>query len=130
LSAPPVRVADAGALREGDGVRFKVMLDGISWNAFAVRWRGVARAWVNACRHEGLTLDFGDGRFFDESADALVCVHHGARYRPDTGRCAGGPCEGGSLTPLALEEREGVLWCTGRAPRPAGRERPLSGGAS
>ena len=48
-------------------------------------------------------------------SEALVCVRHGARYRPDTGECLGGPCRGARLTALALEERGCELWCTGRA---------------
>lgn len=118
LPFPPVRVLpDARRLREGDGARFTVTVDGVSRDAFVVRYRGRPYAYVNACRHESLPLDFGDAHFFDEAYDALVCCHHGARYRPETGECVGGPCVGGRLTPLALEEREGALWCVGVARR-------------
>ncbi|MCC6349974.1 MAG: Rieske 2Fe-2S domain-containing protein [Candidatus Eisenbacteria bacterium] len=110
-----VRIARSASLHEGDGLRFRVTLDGLAYDAFAVRWRGAVHAYLNVCRHESLPLDFGDGRFFDEAFDALVCCHHGARYAPDTGRCQGGPCAGGTLTALAVEERGGELWCTGRA---------------
>jgi nitrite reductase/ring-hydroxylating ferredoxin subunit len=72
-------------------------------------------AYLNTCRHESLPLDFGDLQFFDDAYDALVCCHHGARYAPDSGACKGGPCAGGKLTRLALEERGGELWCLGRA---------------
>lgn len=110
----PVRVLpDARRLREADGVRFVVMVDGVSRDAFAVRFRSRAHAYVNSCRHVSLPLDFGDARFFDDAYDALVCCHHGARYRPETGECVAGPCLGGRLTPLALEERDGALWCVG-----------------
>lgn len=105
---------DARRLGEGGSARFRVVLDGIERDAFAVRWMGGLYAYVNTCRHQGLPLDFGDGHYFDEAYDALVCCHHGARYRPDTGECAGGPCAGAALTPLALEERGGALWCLGR----------------
>ena len=81
------------------------------------RWRGRVHAYVNSCRHQSLPLDFGDGRFFDEAFDALVCCHHGARYAPGTGRCAEGPCKGASLTALAVDARGGEWWCTGRARR-------------
>jgi nitrite reductase/ring-hydroxylating ferredoxin subunit len=109
-----------GRLREGDGVRFTIMLDGISREAFAVRYRGVVRAYLNTCRHQFRNLDFGDAHFFDDAYDALVCCHHGARYRPETGECFDGPCLGGRLTKLAIEEREGALWCTGVAERSDG----------
>lgn len=101
---------DARALREMGGLRFTVTLDGVSRDAFAVRWRGKVYAYVNACRHENLPLDFGDAHFFDDEADALVCCHHGARYAPDTGVCVNGPCEGGRLTRLEVVERDGGVW--------------------
>jgi nitrite reductase/ring-hydroxylating ferredoxin subunit len=91
-----------------------VVLDGVARDAFAVRWRGAVHAYVNTCRHQARNLDFGNARFFDETYDALVCCHHGARYRPDTGECIEGPCAGHALTPLAVEERDGALWCVGR----------------
>ena len=113
----PVRILpDARRLRDGDGCRFTVTVEGVSRDAFAVRFRGRAYAYVNSCRHESLPLDFGDAHFFDEAFDALVCCHHGARYRPETGECVAGPCVGGRLTALTLEERDGALWCVGRAP--------------
>ena len=113
----PVRILpDARRLGETAGVRFVVILDGVSRDAFAVRWRGRVHAWVNTCRHQGLALDFGDAHFFDEACDALVCCHHGARYGPDTGECVAGPCVGARLTPLVVEERDGALWCVGRGP--------------
>lgn len=112
-----VRIGSAAALHDGDGLRFTLTLDGLPYDAFAVRWRGRVHAYLNTCRHQSLPLDFGDAHFFDEAFDALVCCHHGARYSPDTGRCFEGPCEGASLTALAVEERSGELWCTGRARR-------------
>ncbi len=110
----PIRILpDARRLREGDGLRFVVVLDGVSREAFAVRYRGRVFGYVNTCRHQSLQLDFGDAHFFDKAYDALVCCHHGARYRPESGECFEGPCLGGRLTPLAVEERDGALWCVG-----------------
>ncbi len=94
-------------------MRFTVPVHGVVRDAFAVRYRGRLFAFVNSCRHENLPLDFGDARFFDERVDALVCCHHGARYRPESGECVAGPCAGARLTPLALEQRGVELWCVG-----------------
>ena len=102
---------DARRLREGQGLRCTVTLDGLPTDAFVVRYRGQLHAYVNRCRHLALPLDFGDAHFFDEQADALVCVQHGARYEPATGRCISGPCAGASLTRVVVEEREGAVWC-------------------
>ena len=120
MSAPVRILADTGRLSETASIRFVIEIEGVSRDAFAVRYRGEIRAFVNACRHEGRMLDFGDGHFFDEACDALVCVHHGARYRPETGVCFEGPCLGARLTPLRLERRGKELWCLGaeRAPQP------------
>ncbi|HKQ57629.1 MAG TPA: Rieske 2Fe-2S domain-containing protein [Candidatus Eisenbacteria bacterium] len=104
---------DARKLREGDGARFTVVVDGVSRDAFAVRYHGEAYAYLNTCRHQSLQLDFGDARFFDEAYDALVCCHHGARYRPESGECVDGPCVGARLTALQVELRDAELWCVG-----------------
>ena len=115
IQSPPLQVlAEARRLGEGQGVRFELLLDGVAREAFAVRFRGRCYGYLNVCRHQGLSLDFGDARFFDEEYDALVCCHHGARYRPETGECLAGACSGGRLTALAMEERDGALWCVGR----------------
>ncbi len=101
---------DSTKLGEGQGLRFLVTVDGVGRDAFAVRWRGRIHAWLNTCRHQSLHLDFGDAHFFDDEYDALVCCHHGARYRPDTGECFDGPCVGARLTPVGVEERDGGLY--------------------
>jgi nitrite reductase/ring-hydroxylating ferredoxin subunit len=117
----PVRIlADARALGEGRAAHFTVLLDGVSQDALAVRWHGGVHAYVNRCRHQQLSLDFGDGHVFDDNYDAIVCCHHGARYRPDTGECFDGPCVGARLTALTLEIRGAELWCVG-AREPASR---------
>ncbi len=117
MSEEPRDVAVTADVRrhgEGAGVAFRITLDGIEVPALAVRWHGAWHAYVNRCRHQLLPLDFGDAHFFDEEFDALVCCHHGARYRPDSGECVEGPCVGSRLTPLALEQRGHALWCVGR----------------
>lgn len=108
----PVRIATRPPA-EGEAVKFVVRLHGLAREAFAVRWKGAVHAYLNTCRHQSLPLDFGDAHFFDDAYDALVCVQHGARYAPDSGACVDGPCEGGRLTRLRLEERADGLWCVG-----------------
>jgi nitrite reductase/ring-hydroxylating ferredoxin subunit len=111
----PMRVvADVRRLGEMAGVRFTLRLEGIERPAFAIKRRGRFYAFLNVCRHQSRELDFGDAHFFDESADALVCCHHGARYHPETGECVAGPCAGAKLTMLRLELRGVELWCLGR----------------
>lgn len=115
MSAALRVLQEARRLSEGQGVRFAIVIEGVERPAFAVRYRGVVRGYLNVCRHQSLELDFGDAHFFDDEYDALVCCHHGARYRPETGECFSGPCAGGRLTALAIEEKDGALWCLGLA---------------
>jgi nitrite reductase/ring-hydroxylating ferredoxin subunit len=89
----------------GEGVRFTVRRGSEDVPAFAVRWRGRVHAFVNACPHQGVELDWLPGAFFDADGSSLVCSLHGARFAPDTGRCIEGPCRGASLAGLAVYER-------------------------
>lgn len=101
-------IASSAELTErGPGLRFEVEEQGEAAPAFAVRYRGAVHAFVNRCAHISLELDFMPGRFFDSSGHYLICATHGALYEPDSGRCAGGPCNGVGLEPLTVVETEG-----------------------
>jgi nitrite reductase/ring-hydroxylating ferredoxin subunit len=100
-------LADGGA-----GVRFEVERDGEKLPAFAVRFRGVVRAYVNECRHQATELDWNPGEFFDAERLYLICATHGALYEPDTGLCVDGPCRGARLGSVAVVERDGAVYCS------------------
>lgn len=96
---------------EGKSVRFRITLDGKEIDAFAVRFGGAIRAYVNKCTHRELPLDLGEGGFFSESGRTLRCKAHGARFDPSSGACVGGLCpEGSALESIRVEEREGALY--------------------
>ncbi len=57
--------------------------------------RGEYRAWVNHCPHAGTPLDWGEGHFFSENGEHLVCHTHGALFDPLSGDCLSGPCPRG-----------------------------------
>ena len=108
----PLRVpGDPTTLLDGESLRFRVHVYGVSREAFVTRTGGELRAYLNTCRHQSRPLDMGDGQFFDDGDRVLVCRHHGARYEALSGRCVEGPCEGASLTSLCLERREDGVWC-------------------
>ena len=99
-------ICDSHALSEGGaGVRFMVDHRGARVPAFAVRYRGMAHAYLNRCAHRGVELDWAVGEFFNRERDALMCATHGASYAPDTGACTGGPCRGGGLVKLVVIEK-------------------------
>ena len=85
---------------------------GQTCRAFAIRYRGVAHAYLNRCTHVAMEMDYQPNRFFDDSGQWLLCATHGAAYLPASGECAGGPCRGG-LVKVALTESDGVVhWHT------------------
>jgi nitrite reductase/ring-hydroxylating ferredoxin subunit len=94
----------------GPGIRFSVVYRGRLEPAFAVRYRGQAAAFLNRCAHKLVELDWEEGRFFDTEGKLLVCATHGARYDPLSGACVTGPCHGGRLITLGVEERNDGVW--------------------
>lgn len=103
----------SGDLAEGGtGVAFKVVYRGEKLRAFAVRWHGEVRAFLNRCTHVRTELDYREGHFFDITGELLVCATHGAVFEPDTGCCVGGPGRG-PLVKITITEEEGrVYWHT------------------
>lgn len=96
----------------GRAVAFDVQLAGQVCRAFAIRYQGAVHAYLNRCSHVAMEMDYQEGRFFDDSGEWLLCATHGAAYRPDTGDCAGGPCRGGLVKIVLLEQAGMVYWCS------------------
>lgn len=94
----------------GKGIRFETRWDGEAVPAFLVRFRGHPRAYVNRCAHIPVELDWDEGRFFDYSGLYLICATHGAMYLPESGQCAGGPCNRRGLQPLPVDEHDGGIY--------------------
>jgi nitrite reductase/ring-hydroxylating ferredoxin subunit len=110
--APELFVCASDALAEGGrGVRFPVSAFGVAATAFVVRHHGQPRAYLNRCAHVPIELDWVQGEFFESSGLYLMCQTHGAIYLPESGVCAGGPCRGGRLQPIAVREEAGrIFW--------------------
>lgn len=105
-------LCDSAALREGgDAVLFDVMEFGRTVQAFAVRFEGVAVAYLNRCAHVPAEMDWQPGKFWDADQRFIICSVHGALYEPSNGRCVGGPCVGARLHTIPLKEEGGrVYW--------------------
>ncbi len=93
----------------GLAVPFDVDYAGQTCRAFAIRYQGLPHAYLNRCTHVAMELDWQPNRVFDDSGQWLLCASHGAAYRPDSGQCAGGPCQGG-LVKIMLSENNGVVY--------------------
>lgn len=96
----------------GRAVPFDVHYAGQTCRAFAIRFEGLPQAYLNRCTHVAMELDWQPNQIFDDTGLWLLCASHGATYRPDTGQCAGGPCQGG-LVKITLSERDGVVYWHG-----------------
>lgn len=96
----------------GDGVRFEVDFHGETCSAFAVRFDGQVKAFLNRCPHVDAELDWMPGKFFDSEGCWLVCASHGALFDPASGECVAGPAKKGLLA-LQVQEHNGqVVWLT------------------
>ena len=62
-------------------------------------------AFHNRCPHAGYPLQHDDGGVRVQHGRFIVCGAHGASYELKTGACAGGPCNGGALTRIAIVVR-------------------------
>lgn len=103
----PVRVCAAEELVEGgEGRRMSASYAGADAVVFFVRYGGEVYGYLNRCAHVPMELDWVEGQFFESSGLYLMCATHGAIYQPDTGKCVGGPCRGGRLRPVRVEERD------------------------
>ena len=113
MSEPVIALCDSADLQEGGlGVPFDVQYGGQTCRAFAIRYQGVAHAYLNRCTHVAMEMDYQPNRFFDDSGKWLLCATHGAAYAPDTRSSAGGPCRGG-LVKIPLSESDSVVrWHT------------------
>jgi nitrite reductase/ring-hydroxylating ferredoxin subunit len=106
-SAQAVRICAADELVDGgDGIRRDARLGAQDVVVFFVRYDGRAHGYLNRCAHVPMELDWQEGRFFESSGLYLMCSTHGAIYAPDTGQCVGGPCRGGRLRAVQVEERD------------------------
>jgi nitrite reductase/ring-hydroxylating ferredoxin subunit len=107
LAVEPVRICASDELMEGGaGLRRAAKYAGGDAVVFFVRYGGEAYGYLNRCAHVPMELDWVEGQFFESSGLYLMCATHGAIYAPDTGKCVGGPCRGGRLRPVQVDERD------------------------
>lgn len=112
--------ASAALAERGRAHVWPVQQYGQPVRAFALRFDGRVVAYLNRCAHVPTEMDWQPGEFLDADRRWILCSIHGAAYAPESGRCVGGPCGRGRLTPLDVRERDGrVLWFASADIRPA-----------
>ena len=96
-------------LSDSTSLKFRILEEGRSTEAFLIRFSGRYYAYKNRCAHMALTLDLEDNDFFTIDLRALICKTHGAVYSPESGICFSGPCYGEALESLPVELRDGQV---------------------
>jgi nitrite reductase/ring-hydroxylating ferredoxin subunit len=116
-----VRLCGAAQLEEkGRAFVFDVLHYREPATAFALRFEGRVVAYLNRCAHVPTEMDWQPGEFLDAGREFILCSIHGAAYEPRSGRCAGGPCGRGRLTPIQVEEvAQTVYWYPSPDTQPA-----------
>ena len=110
FAAQPV-CASAELAERGRARLWDVLLWRRPARAFVLRFDARVVAYVNRCAHVPAEMDWQPGEFLDLERRFILCSLHGASYEPAGGRCVGGPCAGGRLISLRVEERDGrVYW--------------------
>lgn len=111
MSADRILICASDQVAEGGrGVRFPVRAFGYDATGFVVRYDGQAYGYLNQCAHVPVELDWVEGEFFESSGLYIMCATHGAIYVPETGHCAGGPCKGGRLRPISVQEEDNQIY--------------------
>lgn len=119
--------ASADIAERGKGWVWDVLEYGRPARAFALRVDGAVVAYMNRCLHVPTEMDWQPGEFLDTERQYILCSVHGAAYEPKSGRCLGGPCGRGKLTPVAVQEDGGqVYWYPSRDIRPVPFDDPVS----
>jgi nitrite reductase/ring-hydroxylating ferredoxin subunit len=103
IARPTVWSAPLKDIPPGHCAKFRIFWCNHIVEAFVVNFGGHYHAYVNYCVHAGTPLDWWPNEFFDNDRQFLKCGTHGSLFEPDTGKCAGGPCAGGSLLRLPVE---------------------------
>jgi nitrite reductase/ring-hydroxylating ferredoxin subunit len=67
------------------------------------------RAYINQCPHMGIELNWMPGRFMDINKLFIQCSTHGALFKPGSGECISGPCQGDALTALDVRINNGAV---------------------
>jgi nitrite reductase/ring-hydroxylating ferredoxin subunit len=103
-------VAKSGELSHGESKKFVLRCGGAAIEAMLINYQGNHYAYVNRCRHVGISLDWVDNQFFTDDRRYLICANHGATYEPKTGICIWGPCAGEYLRAVPLDLKRGKIY--------------------
>ncbi|MBW4935586.1 Rieske (2Fe-2S) protein [Marinobacter sp. F4206] len=107
-------VCQKGELASGQTVEFRIQRPHadpgtMPLTGFVFLHGDEPRAYVNQCPHLGIELNWMPGQFMDADKLFIQCSTHGALFKPGTGECIAGPCQGDALTALDLRIENGEI---------------------
>jgi nitrite reductase/ring-hydroxylating ferredoxin subunit len=105
-------VAKLEALADPGALEFSVGTGEWPFRGLLVRCQSEIYAYANVCPHQRHPLNLTPNGFFTPDKSALLCTSHGALFKPETGKCIGGPCLGKSLTKLTSRIEDEIIYVT------------------
>lgn len=103
-SAPPPGTAVCDAARVEGVLSLSVTTGKGSFPLLVVRAGGGVLAYVNACPHQYLPLDYRGGQLVSADGTKLMCTAHGARFDILTGEVVDGADCGLDPVPVAIHD--------------------------
>lgn len=79
--------------------------EGMPLTGFVFLDGSTPKAYLNLCPHLGVELNWMPGQFMDADNLFIQCATHGALFKPGTGECIAGPCQGDVLTALNVRRQ-------------------------
>ncbi len=111
-SSAPAAGTDLCAAAQVQGVlSLKIETERGVFPVLVLRAGGEFRAYVNACPHQYLPLDYRGGGLLSADGARLMCSAHGAQFDIKTGEAKAGPVQGPdcALDAVPLREEGGRL---------------------
>ena len=104
------KICDLKSLAELSCREFSVKNGALLQDAFLIHFKQRCYAYENSCPHTGVNLNWQKEQFFSLDGFFLQCSLHGALFKPDSGECISGPCQGECLKPVGVFIEENVVY--------------------
>lgn len=110
MTAKLIKLCNLVAIEDNNSNVFFAQRDGKMESFIVVKKDGAAFVYANSCPHTGAPLDLAPGRFLNADKSMILCSSHGALFRIKDGFCVSGPCARQSLSAVATNIRDGVIY--------------------
>ncbi len=109
--APGTSLGPLDAIPDGEAKDFVFGTGRRVFSMLVVRRGGEARAYVNACPHVWLPLNYRHREVLSGDGERLVCTNHFAEFSVEDGTAISGPVDAGCrLTPVPVHvDADGAL---------------------